>query len=462
MDAATLGAVAGGVEFYDLVAQTVPRRLSVSYKVSMNKIHFVPYVDSQCFTLEPELRQEINQYSQIVQSYSQSCLNRLLRSSALPTTQAELVKKGLEENNNNNNNRSPVKEKNEFGVDFDRFLSSGRCKLLQLIQQISSPTAVGKEFIQDVPTLLQSESTQIGLESDLLWSASFVNRSLKPLVDIALENTAGHFSRCAQIEPKSPKLAELCKSLQEWLPLIESEWILVNQTDAKTFDTDGKLENVVADINSDSPVPSVCQNLDLVVVDRVISTKPDIVKSLQNVKVSFGDFFCVYMLKILVDRIVFKRFMRDEGFLILNETTSLFDAAYLILGLSDFPTDSWVSKLPQTIGERIFNLFLSHDQWLQVFELCELQLIGYQTDSGLMTTLYLLRKIPEIPRKPTVVTMDDVNEFTWISQLRQVMEAQTTAPVEETVAVVSTEIRDNGTLGFALCLREECNKNRIR
>jgi hypothetical protein len=67
------------------------------------------------------------------------------------------------------------------------------------------------------------------------------------------------------------------------------------------------------------------------------------------------------------------------------------------------------------------------------------------------TTTYLLRRIPQQPRDPILVDVDDVKEFSWIAPLQKVVEDRLNEPDHKTVWVTSTKVRNNGAIGLSLC-----------
>jgi hypothetical protein len=52
-------------------------------------------------------------------------------------------------------------------------------------------------------------------------------RAVKPLIDTAMENVAGHFTPCAAIEPESLGLSTFLRDLLLTHPLLETDWTMV-------------------------------------------------------------------------------------------------------------------------------------------------------------------------------------------------------------------------------------------
>lgn len=74
-----------------------------------------------------------------------------------------------------------------------------------------------------------------------------------------------------------------------------------------------------------------------------------------------------------------------------------------------------------------------------------------QSDPSVFETFYVIRKIPTQARDPAVIDIDDVKEFTWIEPLQKVIEERLNEPDYKTIWIKSTEVRNNGALGLALC-----------
>jgi len=111
-------------------------------------------------------------------------------------------------------------------------------------------------------------------------------------------------------------------------------------------------------------------------------------------------------------------------------------------------------------GARKYGVFYDHDSWMQIFQKSGYRVVGYQSDH-IMTTLYLLHKIPTNPRKPIFFDVDDQKEFSWLKPVQDAIEERLDAPPEDTIWLTSTKARDNGITGLGLCLRDELSRARI-
>ncbi|VDK81687.1 unnamed protein product [Gongylonema pulchrum] len=141
-----------------------------------------------------------------------------------------------------------------------------------------------------------------------------------------------------------------------------------------------------------------------------------------------------------------KELLRDDGFIIVIETTSDYEIALAIQGLSGEP-------LSISDSGRIYGAYFTHEQLLALYKQCGFRLCNYQGDPSMMTTAYAIRKIPSQLKEPVVVDVDDIKEFTWIEPLQKIIEERLSEPDYKTVWLTSTTIRNNGLLGLALCFK---------
>ena len=112
---------------------------------------------------------------------------------------------------------------------------------------------------------------------------------------------------------------------------------------------------------------------------------------------------------------------------------------------------------------RVYGAYFTRSHLEELIAEAGFRLCLRQADPSLNTTTYLVRKTPETPRDPRVVNVDDITEFTWIEELQKVVEERLNQPEQQTIWLQSTEVRNNGTLGLALCFVEENLKyNRFR
>uniref|UniRef100_A0A5S6QNC3 Fatty acid synthase n=1 Tax=Trichuris muris TaxID=70415 RepID=A0A5S6QNC3_TRIMR len=415
-DAATNGFAAGGVEVRELVAQTVPRRLHHGTKPTLEQVKFFYFENDHCLSESPSRKAQIDSYTTLCEALLDKCVER--RGNMLA------ARLGL-----------PMLTASNSGIPLDeqslrQCLADPKCAIAQLLNKIiEEPQHLANE--QTLGELNKWFIEHANL--DILWNCTTVEEIVKPLLDIALENNSGHSDRILMFEPSTTTFAELCVTLQQSHPLVKVTWTLAGPSveqfknadqrfDLYTVNLDGELENV----------PSDRGNYDLALLDRVLSKKRNIIAYLDKVK----------------------KFLRPDGFAIVNEFTSHFALASLLTAIG------CPGAGDQDDQSRYDGMFLKHDVWLKLFDTTGFDVIGYQRDD-IMQTMYFIRKRQEVARVPHVINVDDVTTFEWLKPLQATLEKYAFTPSEDTVCIVSNR-PTNGVPGLALCLREEHAINKIR
>lgn len=159
---------------------------------------------------------------------------------------------------------------------------------------------------------------------------------------------------------------------------------------------------------------------------------------------------------LLLDRVLCKKknpveylkrcseLLRDDGLAILMEVTNDYEIAFFIDGLQGRELDSGDS-------ERVYGCYFTRSQLEEIIGESNYRICLRQTDPVLSTTTYVIRKISQIPRDPAIIDIDDISEFTWIEPLQKLVEERLNEAENKTIWLSSTKVRDNGTLGMALC-----------
>uniref|UniRef100_A0A915IRE2 Fatty acid synthase pseudo-KR domain-containing protein n=1 Tax=Romanomermis culicivorax TaxID=13658 RepID=A0A915IRE2_ROMCU len=447
-DLETFGCSAGGVEICDLVAQSVARRPSPS-NVTVERVQFVPYFDSECLSGENvALVDNLIAYRKTCRHLALSCAKNFLDlKSALPGDENlhefEVLKRILATAAYNDS------AKNQNVDDM-------KTTLAYFLQEMELCSAKNGQPVTETyaktEKILKTDFERI-LRSDKMWNfcwTDLLEKPVKVLLDIVCENTAGHHLKGAFLEVEDLIAAKFLKNLHTTHPLLDGQWIMIGPDADKLEDKDAA--NVDACF-SYYPISSLensqivnkllekCGNLDLVVLDRILQSKLDVVSYLRSGAA----------------------LLRDDGFMIVCETTSDFETSY-ILGLFYSLAQGNLSEfLSNNLnGFRKYGLFYEHEYWMSVFNKCGFQIIAHQYDKRSPYTMYLLRKLSPRDLEPAYVPIDDVEKFAWVEPLQEVILQRLNDPQEKTIWITSNTTKDNGIAGLALCLREESYKNRMR
>lgn len=420
-DHSTQGCIAGGIEMQEVVAQSTTRRLHAAGKPTLERVYFHPFVNDECFKEDPKLRQEVLEYNTLCKNYVIQGLKQLVKATKLPNA-ATLEKVASEK-------AAPVDEQALKKALAD---PNPNCGLIKMLNKIFTEKPNADQLAQ----IVQEEMPN--LDQDKLCSAMWTDFPVKPFLDSITESQAGHHLRMAAVEPASIAVPKTLRGMQRSHPLLEADWTLVAPNadeiaDAEELEQNG-METFNYDINAEE-APTMAdkyKNYDVVVLDRVLHKKADVQQYLERVM----------------------NFVRDDGFLLVNEVTDNFETAFTVLALQGEVPSANLN------GARKYGVFYDHDSLCQMFKKAGLRVVGSQTDK-VMTTLYLLRKAPTKPRQPVFQDIDDVKEFSWLKPLQTAIEERLDAPPEDTIWLTSTNVQDNGTLGLGLCLRDELSRARM-
>jgi len=434
-DHPTQGLIAGGVEMQELVAQSTTRRVHAAGKPTLERVYYWPFISNECLKEVPCLRKELQEYNQLVQRYAVQGLKTLVKSANAKLPNASTIEKVAAVQVNAVDEQAIKKE-----------LNDPRSTLIQLLHKIfnEKPTAETLKA-QDPKDAFAKQLAQIvqehlpTLEQDKLWSAMWTDFPVKPFLDSIMEAQAGHYVRVAAIEPPSVVVPKSIRDQQRTHPLLETEWTLIaanaNELAEKDFLEQNAMTTFKYDIVTADPTANIAdiyKNNDFALLDRVLHKKVDIAQYLERVKT----------------------FVRNDGFVIVNEVTDNFETAYTVLALQgELPT-------VQLNGARKYGVFYDHESWMQIFQKAGYRVVGYQSDK-IMNTLYLLRKVNPTPKKPIYIDVDDVKEFSWLKPTQDAIEERLDAPPEDTIWLTSTKVHDNGLVGLGLCLRDELSKFRV-
>ncbi|KRX40198.1 Fatty acid synthase [Trichinella murrelli] len=417
-DSATKGFSAGGVEVCELIAQTVPRRLNHGEKVHIERVHFTPNYSQNCFINFPDIREKLLKYKPVCLALFRKFLQTQAKAMdrLFDVDIFEMFRLKLTEASDT------VASEILDELDDDSF-PVGRM-LRELTESLSD--------FQDKDELMEAIATyRENLPHDLFWNGSGHELCLKSFLDAALENNACHSDKICMFEPSDIIFPTLCYDLQRSHPLVQVNWTFVGQNIDSSY-ANLPAEILELDINAEKvTVPVAHQNKDLVILNRILWSKSDINGYLEKVKL----------------------FMRDDGFCLVNEITDHFDLAVTLLTLLN-------DSVP--VGKdnsRIHGLFLDFHSWAEIFTKAGFQIVCSHSDV-MMGSLFLLRKKVSIPREPIIINIDDVKEFSWVPELKEALEKH--AAEDQTTIWLTSKLHDNGTVGLALCLREEYLKNKIR
>uniref|UniRef100_A0A1I8BMW0 Fatty acid synthase n=1 Tax=Meloidogyne hapla TaxID=6305 RepID=A0A1I8BMW0_MELHA len=442
-DIPTNGCIAGGVECCELTAYTIQRRPQPSGQLFLEKLYFVKHLDENGLDDFPKEKEILFEYRQLLHSilfnglckWSEFGLFNKITNGEQFGRALEMLKRRL----------PPIMDEEKR----NKFIEDSKCTLINALDELFATDL--DEFVDNTLGFEQkavNKMTNIykALDNDRYWAQCLLNdRFTKSAQDVCFENTAGHRKRTCFVELTSTDVLKHCINASLSHPLLEIEWTCIGpnvdnldettlqQLNASKFAID--LE--AGEDGKELKLPQECRQFDFLFLNRVLWRKSHPVHFLQR---------CSQLL-------------RENGLIIINELTKDYEIALLCDGLQgvDF------GKVEGNSYQRIYGVYFARDTLEKVFSEAGFRICVRQTDPNVPTTTYVLRKIPQQPRDPVIVDIDDIQEFTWIEKLQKVIEERLNEPDYKTVWMTSTRVRNNGTLGLSLCFVEENLKfNRFR
>lgn len=330
-----------------------------------------------------------------------------------------------------------TKENIKFNEEiFESIKEDSKCTLAQSVAEIfENIKPDSTDFATNVVNKLKSVVNTF--DSDRYWAAPLlIDRLLKTAQDVCIENSAGHRNKFACVEPTSSDQLKHCRDGISSHPLLELDWNCVgpnvDDLDENTLTQLGAGRSKLVFETEEFKNNTDMKNLDYILLDRILYRQKNPEKYLAN---------CAEIL-------------RDDGFLIINEVTSDYEISFFVHGLlgTDLPEDP----------ARIYGVYYTQQQLTELFTK-NFKICMRQSDKDLNTTTYVIRKIPTQERDPAIIDIDDIKEFTWIEPLQKAIEERMNEPDYKTIWLSNTKVRNNGTLGLALCFVEENLKhNRFR
>uniref|UniRef100_A0A913I721 Fatty acid synthase n=1 Tax=Strongyloides stercoralis TaxID=6248 RepID=A0A913I721_STRER len=427
-DISTNGCIAGGVECCELTSNTVSRRIQVSGQLYMEKIFFIKNNDNHAFSEFSKDALHLTSYKDSLKSLLYHGFYEWKKSGVLDSfANSEIINIII------NKLKSVLYNYDEKMTD--KYNEETQYSLYRTLNDIFKKSSISMD--QKLEDIINNkmESSYKTFDSDKLWGASFVHdRILKVIHDIVIENTAGHKAKCGIFNPTSTDTIKyLIKSIESH-PLLEIEWTAfgnnVNDLDENTLTQFG-IKKQTINLDSQDIKINDGKPFDYIVLDKILNKQNDIVSFIKK---------CC-------------EFLRNDGFIIVNEYTSDFE---FIAGIEILNG----RKLSlNNDNERVFGAFYTHEKLIKLFEEAGVTISCYQTDPSMITTMYVLRKIPIEPRDPVIVNVDDVENFEWIDDLKVKIEERLNEPDTKTIWLVSDKVRNNGVIGMALCFNEENLKN---
>ncbi|TMS37085.1 hypothetical protein L596_004095 [Steinernema carpocapsae] len=431
-DIATNGCIAGGVECCDLNAHTVSRRMQAAGQIFYEKLHFVAHFEDNALAEFPRVREDLHNYRSVLRTTIAKGLEKWEKQGHLSklTNGAFLV--------------SVLKKLNAIKTEvseeeYNRSLHDSKAAIVHSLDELFANDFASKttEEVEEIITSKMNAVMQT-FDNDKFWSCALsTERILKTVQDICIENSAGHNNKFCGVELTSTEQLKYCVDAINSHPLLEVEWNCagpnVDHLDENTLEQMGVRKFKIPFDGAQFNVPNDAKNFDYLLLDKLLYKKADPVEYLERCK----------------------QLLREDGFMIVCEVTQDYELAIAIDGLLG-------NKIEERAGRK-YGMYFTHEQLLEFFAANGFRVCNFQRDPSIFTTNYIIRKIPEAPREPVFIDVDDVKDFTWIEPLQNVIEERLNEPDSKTIWLHNSKVRNNGVVGMSLCFVEENLKsNRFR
>ncbi|VDO39253.1 unnamed protein product [Haemonchus placei] len=336
-DHCTHGCIAGGVECCDLTAHTVARRIQTSGQLYHERIFFVPHYDDNCMKDFEKERNILEQYTRALKYVVARGLDSWEKQGILPRmTNGQILKSVLKA-------FAPLVKENVTEQEMRVFLDDSKCSVLHAFDEIFALEFSNDMTATDFEALVVSKLKNVKtvFDFDRVWSAALsLDRIIKTMQDICIENSAGHHAMMCAVELNSFEQLKQCVDALLSHPLLELECICVgpnvDQLDDNSLEQIGA-RKVRLNIDESFTGHNDVKNMDYMLLDKVLSRKADPVAYLNACK----------------------HLIRDDGFAIVVEVTSDYELAAAIQGMFGF-------ELSVTTGRR-FGTYFTHDELLKLF-----------------------------------------------------------------------------------------------
>lgn len=399
--------VCGGVEMRGLATRRAPARKTQEDPV-LEEMVFVPYVEEGSDSL---VSANLQNYCQICVDEVKLLLKKMQGLGLIKPTEDLLSGCNEVSKDDNKKQQQNMKE----------LKKSKKSVLLQTLLKINS-VEPNEKFMSNVKNILSAFKKD--LMNDMLLSNHLQARSLKPCVDVVVENSTGHIKVLEVQVAESGLYKSVMNSLKVSPGLHYSYTVATSaKTPIQPDLTDLGMDTFVWDIQ-DKYLQD--QEYDLVVISDILHEQENAEKALKNLHQS----------------------VKEGGFLLVTEIThnDILPKSLDILNS--------VSKDPVHESQ-----YKKEKEWENLFEKSGFHSIARKSDGLLMTTFLLRKKGEDLDDR--VVSVDG-SHSSWLSRLKQEMEDIQEKSKGTNLWLTTDTSKPSGIVGLVNCLRKEPGGERVR
>ena len=407
---------AGGVEMFGLHTTVAPRRQNTQAAPTLEEFQFVPYVEKDISVHNRTL----TDYMCKCESFIKQNITKVVGNNCevqLPNT--ELLKKHVVYSNNDFEEIKPD--------DLVTYINDQNHCLIKVMRDTFSQT-VDSNFAENVSNIINSHKDDI--HNDVLMSNLLSAKTLKPMLDIVVENSGASKMKVVEVEAGKGCLYNRVLHHLNSQPMMNVNYIATDSS------VESVLQEAVQSLNADvaewsldkEPKNDIC-GAHLVVANNVLHNQSNIPQTLE----------------------VISKALKDDGFLLIHETTSNFAIPLSLHSL--------MNKISSS-RERTSLPFMTDTEWLSFLNDANLEVVSHKTD-GLLSSLFLCRKRSDSPSEITKLSVDSLS-FDWLDDLKTAIYEHSKLDASHRLWLSANTNTQSGILGMVNCLRQEPGGDRIR
>ncbi|XP_021358822.1 fatty acid synthase-like [Mizuhopecten yessoensis] len=418
VDEYTDSCVAGGVEIHGLHATVAPRHQQRQTSPILEEFKFVPYIKNS----PPS--NDLKEYLAVCNAYVCDELSKLLASDA--SLDRNMIKCLCSQADFNRTILSQV----------PTWLSNSGTEHLARLQEVFNIPA-DNQYSTNVEKVYNSwESCYC--TKDLIVENMSAPPTLKPCMDIVVENVLSSKVRVVELMGKDTRsMSGDVLTLLSTHPLVHVDYTVCSkklQENDEQHDRKDQVSQV--EWNAETDVPGNLKNSHLVIARNFLHKHANISMAIQNIS----------------------SLLKDDGFLMIQETTENFLSAFAMEYLGQHHCD-----VVDTSQQRKCLYYLDENQWEAMFQKEGFEVVFRRTDN-FQSTLFLLRKCAvnsQETRSQEILNLEGTG-CEWVEELKTKVSKYQGQPKGDNLWLTVDETRHSGILGLVNCLRQEPGGERIR
>ncbi|GBN56586.1 Fatty acid synthase [Araneus ventricosus] len=390
--------ISGGVVFKDLKTSFAPRRIQSKQIPLLEEYRFIPYNETKMLCNSVE--ETLGRYIHVCSSVA----NAILELFVMNKDKTYDVMKGF-------------KEADELIASYFKSYTDNHVLLKSLSGIINAATS--KDLIRHVKNYVNIYLSE--RDNDILSQTMLQENPLRTVMDVVLENAASRRLKILEIADTSlPLSTKISETVQTFGDLNVKYLIAHSKPDLLEKSNLPSRNFELSSWDPKSALPF--KDIDLCVMKFLNHHSEEHRQILENVLAT----------------------LKDNGFVLLLQRTCLVPAEIIL----------------SAVGETVLPIHTESDLEETFIDL-KLQVICKKSDS-LASTMYLLRKSPDIPYEDIVIPVIEDKYEKWVDELSEQITIASTSSDPKRIWLVSEASNNCGIIGLVNCLRQEPGGSSIR